>query len=173
MRRDLALTSNRWPGGHHRSRHVDRRRDWARFTGVLIALHLAWEFAQSYLFTNFHEQPLASTVLTCLVGTMGDMVLSLAALAAAGAVVHDMQWPFRTERRVPASLWVAFGLIVTFGVELLAVRVGAWDYTHAMPRFLGVGASPLVQWIIVPIASLWFGAPRTVPSAAGPKDGRR
>lgn len=61
MRRNEALTSNRWPGGHPRSRHLYGRHDWVRFTGVLLALHLAWEFAQSYLFTNFHEQPLAST----------------------------------------------------------------------------------------------------------------
>lgn len=101
------------------------------------------------------------------------MVLSLAALAGVGAVVHDMRWPFRTERRVPASLWVAFGLIVTFGVEVLAVWLGAWDYTPAMPQFLGVGVSPLVQWVFVPIASLWLGAQRTLSPAERPKHGRR
>lgn len=155
---DVAATSKRFVRALQRSSGFPGPRDWARFAGVLTALHLAWEFAQASLFTRFHEQPLASTLLTCAVATVGDVLLSLGGVAAVGIVVHDLGWPFRARRIVRASVWVALGLFATFGLEILAVRIGAWDYTKAMLQFLGVGLAPLFQWIFVPSASLGLGA---------------
>ncbi len=50
---------------------------------------------------------------------------------------------------------VALGLGYTVFSEWYNVyRAGAWAYAEAMPRVLGIGLTPLLQWLIVPVAML-------------------
>ena len=74
----------------------------------------------------------------------------------------------RSRRRVlrptarQAAGFVAVGLAITLVVEWLATRVlHRWAYAGAMPvvpvlPVLGVGVSPLLQWLVLPPLVLWF-----------------
>ncbi len=50
---------------------------------------------------------------------------------------------------------VALGFGYTVFSEWYNVyRVGAWAYAESMPRILGIGLTPLLQWLVVPVAML-------------------
>jgi len=74
--------------------------------------------------------------------------------------------PFRIDlRRVtPARLALAvfLGLIGAAITEWLALRWGWWAYSPAMPRVPGtdLGASPLAQFVVLPLGVLFWILPR-------------
>ena len=50
---------------------------------------------------------------------------------------------------------VVLGLGYTVFSEWYNVyRIGAWAYAEIMPRILGIGLTPLLQWVVVPIVML-------------------
>lgn len=42
------------------------------------------------------------------------------------------------------------------GFVLCIHRWGRWSYGPSMPLLLGVGVSPLAQWVVVPVVMLWL-----------------
>ncbi len=55
--------------------------------------------------------------------------------------------------------FLAIGLIITIVFELLATGpLNRWEYDELMPMVpvMGVGASPVAQWVILPLLQLWF-----------------
>jgi len=52
---------------------------------------------------------------------------------------------------------VATGLVVTAALEMCNVYVlHRWAYGVEMPRVFGVGITPLLQWLLLPPATLWL-----------------
>lgn len=45
-------------------------------------------------------------------------------------------------------------LIVTIAVERWALAVGRWRYAATMATIAGIGLSPLLQWIAIPLLIL-------------------
>ena len=55
--------------------------------------------------------------------------------------------------------FLAIGLVITILFELLATGpLNRWEYDELMPMVpvIGVGASPVAQWVILPLLQLWF-----------------
>ena len=53
------------------------------------------------------------------------------------------------------TLYLAVGLVVTLVFEVVNVYVAhRWSYASAMPLVLGIGLSPIAQWLIVPTVTL-------------------
>ncbi len=55
--------------------------------------------------------------------------------------------------------FLVIGLVITVAFELLATGpLNRWEYGELMPivPFIGVGASPVAQWLILPLVQLWF-----------------
>ncbi len=55
--------------------------------------------------------------------------------------------------------FLAIGLIITIVFEILATGpLNRWQYGELMPivPILGVGTSPVAQWVILPLIQLWF-----------------
>ncbi len=53
--------------------------------------------------------------------------------------------------RVVGALFVLFGLAYTAWSEWFNTSVrGAWAYAPEMPQILGIGLSPLLQWLVLP-----------------------
>jgi len=53
--------------------------------------------------------------------------------------------------------FLAIGLVITIVFELLATGpLNRWAYSESMPTILGVGVSPVAQWVILPLIQLWF-----------------
>jgi len=69
------------------------------------------------------------------------------------------------------TLAVLFGVSYTVFSEWLNIEVRqAWAYRDAMPvvPVLGAGLSPVLQWIIVPLAGFWWAVRRVGRPIAEP-----
>jgi len=135
---------------------------WLRALRVYLAsaavMNLVWETLHLPLYTiwtdgNFQQQAFA--VLHC---TGGDLLIATSALVIALLVVGDKRWP--SARFFPVlGITVASGLAYTIFSEWLNVVVrSSWPYSAAMPVVpifgIGVGLSPILQWLVVPSSSL-------------------
>ena len=64
---------------------------------ALFALlpHFAWEMLQFPLFAGMTDAPHGQSTRACLLATLGDGAISLAAFASAAAVARDRLWLLR------------------------------------------------------------------------------
>lgn len=127
-----------------------------RYLAATLVLDLAWEFGQMPLYTLWGGswRDVAFAGLHCL---GGDLLIAAACLWASLVVCGDARWPATGSGRV-AVVTILLGLGYTVFSEWLNVHVRrSWAYTDLMPLVppFGTGLSPLLQWIVVPVASLW------------------
>jgi len=126
-------------------------RRWAAFALIVFALNFVWEMAQGKWFASMQGLPFWHATLLCLLATIGDMVITAAAFAAAAAVVKDVVWPVGQRVVFATTLFIAFGLAISIAYELFALSAGKWHYGERMPTLLGLGVLPLLQWLAVPV----------------------
>lgn len=125
-----------------------------------LLLNFAWEILQAPLYVGMADMPHAQVTKACLQAAFGDMVILLLAYGAVAAVARNRRWI------VAASGWqlawfVAIGIVITAGIELLATRgywVQSWNYLPTMPLVpsTGIGLAPLLQWVVLPLLTVWF-----------------
>ena len=122
-----------------------------RWMLLALVLNLIWEIAQLPLYAIYEEGDrwtIAYAVGHC---TIGDLMITLACYLLSAAVLRDLAWPVH---RHGAGIGIALGagLAYTAFSEWLNVSVrGSWAYTSSMPQVFGVGVSPLLQWLVVPL----------------------
>jgi hypothetical protein len=94
---------------------------------------------------------IAYAVLHC---TLGDAIIAAAAFILAGLILRDAGWPsFRPWSGGAAATF--FGLAYTAYSEWYNVyQAGPWAYSARMPLVFGIGLAPLLQWLVVPVATL-------------------
>ena len=135
----------------------ERLRAAGTYLGVAGIAHLAWEILQLPLYTLWTRAArweIAFAVVHC---TVGDMMIAASALTAAVLAGRSWSWPLRDRKQV-ALLTIIFGLGYTAYSEWFNVYVRhAWAYSASMPMVrlgaIELGLSPLLQWLIVPIAA--------------------
>lgn len=96
--------------------------------------------------------------------SLGDAVIAVACALAAALLARALPWLARTHRT--DAVIVALGLLTTIAIEWISTRwLGRWAYREIMPvdPILGIGLSPLAQWIVVPVAALWILRRRSGP----------
>lgn len=128
------------------------------YLAVTLVLNLVWETVQLPLYTIWNEGTAGSRASAVLHCTAGDVLIALAVLAGALVVVGNSAWPTQRAGRVAAMTMLA-GLIYTVFSEWLNVEVRrSWAYSGLMPVLppLGTGLSPVLQWLMVPAAALWW-----------------
>lgn len=121
-------------------------------------LHFPWELYQLPLFAGFENAPYFTTLVHCTRAALGDVVISLIALAIASVAVRSRFW-FLEGNRIATLSFFAVGLIITVGFEAVAtLLLDRWQYNESMPilPLTGTGLSPVAQWIIIPWLQLWF-----------------
>ncbi|MEO7474389.1 MAG: hypothetical protein ABIY46_03555 [Gemmatimonadales bacterium] len=70
--------------------------------------------------------------------------------------VQDRWW-LRGDRGEPLAIFLLAGLLITGALEWLNVYVWRrWTYAPAMPLVLGIGLTPLLQWLLVPCLTVWL-----------------
>lgn len=149
--------------------------DWLgalrRYLLAIVLGNLAWEAAQLPLYTIWHESSSSEILFAVLHCTGGDILIAAMALLGALLLAGDRRWPEARFRRV-AALTVLGGLAYTVFSEWLNTDIrGSWAYTEVMPRLplIGTGVSPLAQWLVVPLAALWWSR-RRFPRAKQAKE---
>lgn len=129
-----------------------------RYLGAVAAGNLVWEAAHMPLYGVWATGTPRELALYGLHCTAGDVLIAGSALLLALFLFGGPGWP--RERYAAVAAWaVAFGLAYTAASEWVNVHLsGSWTYADAMPVLpgLGIGLSPLAQWLVVPtLAFLW------------------
>lgn len=136
----------------------DRVRALWRYFLAILAGNLAWETLHLPLYAVWQtgtSRSLAFAVAHC---TAGDLLIAAAAFAPAWLAFGRQGWPDRGYATV-AMAAIAGGVGYTLYSEWANVYVRrSWSYADAMPLIppIGIGVSPVLQWLIVPGAAfLW------------------
>lgn len=120
-----------------------------------------WELLQAPLYEHMGPPTDWSAVLQCSRATVGDVVITWTAYALAAGSVQDRWWLVANHRGRSLTVFLGAGLVVTVGLEWLNVYVwGAGPTRLDMPAVLGIGLAPIVQWLLLPLATLWLARKR-------------
>ena len=117
---------------------------------ITLTLHLAWEFFQLPLYAlwnNGNYQTITSATLHC---TLGDGLISAVVWVTVAALLRNRGWLLGDIRRGGIIAW-PLGMVYTLWSEWRNVYLlGSWQYADSMPTIVGIGLSPLLQWMLVP-----------------------
>ena len=114
-----------------------------------LVFNLIWELAQSPLYAD-HANGWRYVAWTRIHCTLGDVLILLGAFWATAAIYRSWRWPV-TRGNGAAAVFLGCGLLYTAWSEWFNTTVReAWAYAPAMPRVLGMGLSPLMQWLTLP-----------------------
>lgn len=139
------------------------------YLAVALMANLSWEILQLPLYTIWTKgttRELAFAVVHC---TLGDVLIALAALTLALVAVGTRDWPNGQYNAVLMGT-VLIGVGYTIFSEWLNIVIRAsWAYSPLMPvvPIINTGLSPLLQWIVIPIAAL-FAAKRASLQSSSP-----
>jgi len=125
-----------------------------------LLLNFPWEFLQVPLFEQMPDAPHWEAVKTCSQATLGDAAIMLAAYWAVAAVRGSRTWIAKPDT-AGVALFAMLGVLTTAIIERLALAglwIDSWTYSAAMPVVpgIGVGLSPLLQWVVLPPLVVWF-----------------
>ena len=149
--------------------HTAPVNDWLRalrryMAGVALA-NLGWEFAHMPLYTLWQTGTGSEIAFAALHCTGGDILIALAAVMLALLLAGQASWPESGNGPVIA-ITVILGLSYTLFSEWLNIEIRqSWAYRDVMPVIpvVDAGLSPVLQWIIVPLAAFWWALrPRTL-----------
>lgn len=126
----------------------------AIWASLALFLNFLWEIAQLPLYTLWDDPNrarIAAYVWHCL---MGDVLIATTIYLLTAIVFRDLVWPMRRPWTAGAFM-LAAGLGFTVFSEWYNVYgLGAWAYKPAMPTIVGIGLTPLLQWVVVPVAMI-------------------
>lgn len=144
------------------SRAVRAVTNTPEFNVVVFALLLnfVWEILQVPLYVGMAEMPHALATKACLQATIGDAVIMLLAYGVVAFAVGSRLW-IVVSKGWQLALFVVIGVSVTAAIEGLATRgywIGSWNYLPTMPLVpgTGIGLLPLLQWVVLPLLTVWF-----------------
>lgn len=125
-----------------------------------LLLSLPWEFGQMWLYAGSAQMSHLQGIRICMAATAGDAVIMLIAFGGVALAARSQSW-VRAPSLRQVSGFVAIGLVISIGVEIVATRsdgLFSWRYAPAMPvtPVIGVGLVPLLMWVAVPLLVLWF-----------------
>lgn len=129
-----------------------------RYMAFVAMANLLWEFAHLPLYTLWETGTRSELVFAAVHCTGGDILIALGTLVLALVLVGNPAWPAAGMARV-ITLTVALGLAYTVFSEWLNIEIReAWAYRDLMPviPLIDAGLSPVLQWIVVPLAGFRF-----------------
>ena len=125
-----------------------------------VVFSLGWEALQSPLYTDTFLVPWQTMLYNRLHCVIGDAMILLAAFWLV-SLVWGRRW-IACGRRLPLLMFVLLGLVYTVGSEYVNVSLRqVWAYSRWMPTLGIVGLVPLLQWLVVPLLSVWCCHRRT------------
>lgn len=152
---NVAATNAHGAGGSYSKVWLRTLRRYIVFVAVA---NLIWEFAHMPLYTLWETGTVGDIVFAAVHCTGGDILIALSAIMLSLFVLGNGAWP--AERRFPVVVGtVAIGLAYTIFSEWLNIEIRqAWAYSDLMPviPILDAGLSPVMQWIIIPLAGFRF-----------------
>ena len=124
----------------------------------IMILNLVWEFFHLPLYTIWTEGTATGIAFAVVHCTGGDVLIAAASLLAALIISSNSRWPAHRYWSV-VTLAVAIGLAYTIFSEWLnAIAGDTWAYSELMPIIpgIGIGLSPIAQWLVIPLIGFWW-----------------
>ena len=116
----------------------------------VFALNLAWEIAHARFYAMWTEAQRVEIARFLLHCTLGDVAIAFAAFALAGLMLRRADW-------LVSRPWIGSAIVVivttayTVWSEWYNVyQADNWAYAKNMPLIMGIGLTPLLQWLILP-----------------------
>ncbi len=137
-----------------------------RYLAFVFLANIVWEFAHLPLYTIWDTALASELVFAVAHCTLGDVLIATISLVLGLLLVGDAAWPRSGFLRV-AALSTGAGVGYTIFSEWLNLVVRAsWQYAPEMPviPFIGIGLSPLLQWLIVPPLGMLWARRRSLPT---------
>lgn len=133
-----------------------------RYFTFVIPAHLVWETVQLPLYTIWYEGSTGWIAFAILHCTGGDALVAGASLLVALLLFGSVRWPDEHYIAVAAPVVLAGVVITIFGEWYHTEVRDSWAYSELMPRlpWIGTGLSPLLQWLVIPIAAFWWAQRR-------------
>lgn len=129
-----------------------------RYMAFVAVANLGWEFVHMPLYTLWRAGTVSEIAFAAIHCAGGDVLIALSTLMLSLFLLGDPAWPDR--RRGPViTLTLIFGVAYTLFSEWLNIEVRqAWAYSELMPviPILDAGISPVLQWIVIPLAGFRF-----------------
>ena len=140
-----------------------------------LGLNFAWEMLQGGLFVGMTAMPWWEATKLCAKASLGDAAMILLAYEAVAIAARDRRWIFAANA-LKLTAYAAMAAFLGLALEWYSLRLGRWRYGSWMPvdPLLGLGLGPLLQWVFLPLSSLWMarrGLRRStgVPATASPR----
>jgi hypothetical protein len=133
------------------------------YVTFVACANLLWEIGHLPLYTIWKNGAWGEIAFAVAHCTGGDILIATTALLIALLVFGNAHWPDQRYWAVAAfALAVRFGY-TAFSEWLNAIVRQSWTYTDAMPTIpaIGIGISPLAQWIVIPFAAFWLARRRS------------
>lgn len=127
---------------------------WLKWVFLSTSLNLGWETLHYPLYKISSVHANGIPFLAILHCTVGDAIISAIVYLVVSILLRGFHWPLTSPRR-GVVVYVALSLAYTVFSEWRNTSIIAgWSYAPSMPVFFGIGVSPLLQWIVVPIITL-------------------
>ena len=125
------------------------------YTATILVLHLLWEILQLPLYTLWRESSASAIAFAVLHCTLGDVLIAAISLTAALVFCGGKHWPQARYRRVALTAGVMGLTYTVFSEWNNTVVTRSWAYSPWMPTLWGIGLSPVLQWIVIPVIAFW------------------
>ena len=125
--------------------------------------NLLWEIAQLPLYTIWRAGSPGEIAFAVAHCTGGDLLIGTSTFLASLLMIGSRHWPSDRYFHVALAA-IVLGAFYTMFSEWLNVSVRqSWAYSDLMPRLpgIGTGLSPVAQWIVVPMLSVWWAGRHT------------
>jgi hypothetical protein len=139
-----AAGGNRTGGAQH----------FLRWAALALVLHGPWEAAHLPLYALWDDPDRRRVFLYLLHCTAGDVLIASVQYSLVAALFLNLAWPMQFPWRGGLIAIVA-GLGYTgFSGWYNVYQAHAWSYSASMPLVYGVGLTPLLQWLVVPVLTI-------------------
>ena len=133
-----------------------------------MGLNGVWEFLHSPLYAD-HTRGLAYILWTRLHCTVGDLLILLFAFWTTSLLFRTRYWISKGSG-LAVVVFVSLGLAYTAWSEWFNTSIRlTWSYSPTMPTVFGIGLSPLLQWVIIPLILLLLMKKTATPTPATPR----
>lgn len=132
-------------------------RTLAQWAALAIFLHLIWEITHVRLYTIWRDEAASYIAYAVLHCTIGDGLIATGTYLLSILATRRVDWP-------ATAPWSGALVAVTSGVSYTAYSewvnvyyLHSWQYLPSMPVVGGIGVTPLLQWIVIPLLmiALW------------------
>lgn len=113
---------------------------------VALALHLAWESWHIRFYTAYEK--MEGKLPVFVFATVGDVVYTFLAIILVSFFKPSVLW-FLTPNVSDYIGLAILGFYIAVFVEYKAAALAKWKYASRMPRFFGLGLTPLIQMTVL------------------------